>query len=623
MKRVLSVACAATIAIVTPDIANAQSFGNYYSFGDSLSDNGRTLRETGHDPTISVGTMFGGPGFYEEGRWSNKLNFTEILPRLVGASYTADHGFAIGGSRSVHLPPNPNLSPNFAWGLPDQIDQFEARFGRFGSHDLINLWIGYNDLSGIPAAATPAQANAAITTIVGNTTNSLERMASLGGRQFVVFNQHTYRPLFGGSANAAALNGMLLDALTPLSASGLNIHYFDINALVERLRADPAAYGFLPNAGTVSCNMDPACAANGYTTGLENQYIFPEGIHLTGRANAIVAEFLANQLNAPFTMPIQADIAQSAALSLVGSLQGRLDARRNIGFGTTPSGPAFPESASPWTVFAMGTYARPSETQFATASRDESLGAGTIGVEYRWGRNLLAGGAFTYAGSDADLALQNTHTSLESYQFSGFAAANYANWFADLTLSYGVNDYDTERDTAGVGSLGTRLTASPNGDHFVVAPRIGYLFDTPMLRLGPIAGLTYGHVSIDGYTESGDPLLTQAVGEQTLEGWVASLGLQFRLPAGLAPGFTPFFNLTAEHEFGGNARFITTAQTYALNLPIVTELPDSYSDTYGKAAGGVLIDLGTGFSANINAESTFARDGGNVFAITAGINVGL
>src|SRR6202035_5996697 len=106
-------------------------------------------------------------------------------------------------------------------------------------------------------------------------------------------------------------------------------------------------------------------------------------------------------------------------------------------------------------------------------------------------------------------------------------------------------------------------------------------------------GLTYSKVWIDSYTESGDPLLTQAVAKQNLDGWTASAGVQFRLPTTNAlSGFNPFFNLTAEQDFGGNARVITTAQTYALGLPITTVVGNGHSQTYGKAAGGAIIDLG-------------------------------
>lgn len=613
------------IGLLAAGTAQAQVpyFGSYYAFGDSLSDNGRVLRETGINPTVAVENLvFGSSGIYANGRWSNGLNYTEIVPALVGAAYAPSNGFAVGGAQSIHQAPTPpgpfSLSPAFAWGLPDQIDTFAARVGRFAPNDLINIWIGQNDP--VPAATQQA----AVAGIIGNITNSISRLASLGGRQFIVFSEETYTTT-GTNVGNVAINNQLPGALAALSASGLNIHYFDVDALLTRVRANPTAYGFAPNAGTVNCNEVPACALNGATTGLENQYISPEGIHLTGAMNMIVANFLANQLNAPLTMSVQADMAQSSGTVFANSLLGRLDAYRYQNASASPSNayamynkelPKQPvDPYGPWSIFAMGTYAQANQNAgFGTAGYNNDVGAGTVGFDYKRNPNLLLGGAFSYSDATTNLALENTKTELKSYQFAGFASATYANWFSDVVISYGLNDYQINR--AGVGS---GITASPDGNNFVATGKAGYLFDTAMLRLGPIVGFAYSKVWIDAYTEIGDPLLTQAVRSQNLEGWTGSAGVQFRLPNTIAlKGFNPYLNLTAEQDFGGNVRIITTAQTYALNLPITTQAGDGQSYTYGKVAGGTTIDLGGRFSAMINAETTFARGGGNLAAVTVG-----
>lgn len=630
----VTIVASATLLATGAARAQVQYFGQYYGFGDSLTDNGRVLRETGYNPSAVVGPLlFGAPGIYQNGQWSNLSGFFNLVPAKIGVASMPQNDFAVGGAQSVHQDPFALLSPTFSWGLPDQINTFAARVGRFAPNDLINVWIGYNDLSGIPAGATQAVKLAAVQGIINNTTDAISRLASLGGRQFVVFDQETFRA--NNADSAAAMNSMLQGALAPLSASGLNIHYFDVDQLANRLRANPTAYGFAANAGTVSCAQVPACALNGYTTGLENQYISPEGIHFTGAVNAIIANFLANQLNAPFTMPVQADMAQEAAVGFSNSLLARLDAYHYSSSAASPSNAyamyakttpkQSPDSFGPWSIFAMGTYVHANEKdQLGAAGFNNDLGAGTVGIEYKWSRNLLLGGAFSYSDATATLSLQNTQTQLKSYQFAGFASSNYANWFGDLVMSYGLNNYKVNRDSAGLGSIGSTLSASPNGNNFVVASKAGYLFDTAVARLGPIGGLTYSKVWIDAYTENGDPLLTQAVASQSVNGWTASAGIQFRLPtANLPRQFNPFFNLTAEQDFGGNARVITTAQTYALGLPITTQVGTGRSLTYGKAAGGAVIDLGGRFSANINAESTFAHQNGNIFAVTAGITARL
>jgi outer membrane lipase/esterase len=270
-----------------------------------------------------------------------------------------------------------------------------------------------------------------------------------------------------------------------------------------------------------------------------------------------------------------------------------------------------------WTIFAMGTYAHGNQTdRLGAAGYDDNTGAGTVGFDYKWSRNLLLGGAFSYSDNTSNINLGgNTRTEVKSYQFAGFASWNYANWFSDLVVSSGLNNYNISRP----GLIGN-LTATPSGSDFVAAWKAGYLFETPVVRLGPIGGLTYSKVWIDAYNENGDPLLTQAVSKQDLEGLTGSAGVQFRLPTAVVSRFNPFLNLTVEHDFIGDARVITTAQTYALGLPIATQVTEGHSQTYGKVAAGTNVDLGGRFSATINAESTFARQGGNLMAVTAGLN---
>jgi outer membrane lipase/esterase len=217
MKNVIHLMIVAG-ALLAAGTAKAQVqvpyFGQYYGFGDSLTDNGRVLRETGYNPSAVVGPLlFGGPGFYENGQWSNLPGFFELVPAKIGVPYVPQNDFAVGGAASVHQAPNALLSPLFSWGLPDQIDTFVARGGHFAPNDLINLWIGTNDLGGISPAATSAAKLTAVQGIINNTTDAVSKLASLGASVYRFqfgdlsrnkFRQRSYNefPLTGGSGAA-------------------------------------------------------------------------------------------------------------------------------------------------------------------------------------------------------------------------------------------------------------------------------------------------------------------------------------------------------------------------------------------------------------------------------------
>ena len=179
-------------SLIVASGAQAQQsyYARYFDFGDSLSDTGRVLRETGYNAPKALAPSVGGPGIYSPtaGVWSNEPNFLQVLPGLVGVPYDPANHFAVGGAISGNQPANAATSPAFPYGFPNQIDQFIARGGSFTSRDVTNVWFGYNDISRLPVNGTVAQITNGINTIQSNTVEDISRLSALGGHNFVVFN---------------------------------------------------------------------------------------------------------------------------------------------------------------------------------------------------------------------------------------------------------------------------------------------------------------------------------------------------------------------------------------------------------------------------------------------------
>jgi uncharacterized protein YhjY with autotransporter beta-barrel domain len=155
-----------------------------------------------------------------------------------------------------------------------------------------------------------------------------------------------------------------------------------------------------------------------------------------------------------------------------------------------------------------------------------------------------------------------------------------------------------------------------------VAGKAGYLFDAGPLRAGPIAGLSFADAQIAGYTETGDILLTNMVNRQTLDNLTGSAGVQLRSPFFIAHGlYSPFVNVTAEHDFVGSSRTLITTQVTTPLLPVLTPI-DGRSQTYGKVAAGFAAQITDKVSATVNGVSTFARSDGNDFGVSGGLKVG-
>ena len=108
------------------------------------------------------------------------------------------------------------------------------------------------------------------------------------------------------------------------------------------------------------------------------------------------------------------------------------------------------------------------------------------------------------------------------------------------------------------------VTSNPDGNTFLAGGKFGYLFDAWKSQVGPIGGLTYARARVNGYTESGDPVLTLNVGPQTAEALLASAGVQFRVPF-MVNGrvINPYLNLTAEEDLIGSGGIIQFGATSA------------------------------------------------------------
>jgi outer membrane autotransporter protein len=135
------------------------------------------------------------------------------------------------------------------------------------------------------------------------------------------------------------------------------------------------------------------------------------------------------------------------------------------------------------------------------------------------------------------------------------------------------------------------------------------------LSIGPIAALDYAHAKVDGYSEAGDPALTLNVGSQSYSSLTGQIGLEARASVG---GFSPFLAATVEHEFTGDDRLITFAQTTS---PAIVNSWNVTRDkeTYGRLSGGLRASLGGMLSLDANVSSTIGRDGGQELGAQIGV----
>jgi len=609
-------ACAAVLPMA--DEARAQTvFTTIQAFGDSYADTGNLFKIIG----------IPNPPTYPTGRFSGGTNFVDTTSALLGIP---QNNFAIGGAKT-------GTTNTVAPGLPgftQEWVQFVGSGMKIAPSDLVEISIGGNDarayyqgggtLAGVPAAATVSatQALAGINALVGVGAKTIVFTTGDVGQ----LPEATGNPnAFIGSAYSQNYNAQMQVALAAIARSGVRVELIDVSLLGNLIKANPGLYG-LTSAG--SCPL--ACIGN---PALQNQFLFYfDQLHLTSHGFAIMGQYIVNRLNAPLTFAPQGDLAMNSAMGFASTLFGKLDMFRET-YGFVPSAmnayAAYtkapylkappPPPVNPWSFFmqANGGISDRQSTVAANGFNLESVG-GTIGTEYRINNNAFVGGAFDYSNPKARLFNNAGTTDVNSYQFGIYGAWADAHFFAQGLATFGWQNFRNTRP----GVVDT-ITSNPDGTTFLAGGKVGYLFDAGKVQAGPIGGLIYGRARVNGYTESGDPVLTLTVGSQTAEALVASAGVQFRAPFAVNGRIiSPYLNLTAEDDLIGNGRIIQFGATSAPLIINNWAIPNGTSQhVYGRVAGGVVAPVTNNVALTMNLSRTLGHQGGDDFYGTGGLKI--
>ncbi|HEV2817858.1 MAG TPA: autotransporter domain-containing protein [Allosphingosinicella sp.] len=614
LSRSLCAAAVSLAALAAATPASAQRVTRIVAFGDSYADDGNLFQLLGIPR----------PAVYANGRFSNGSNFVDTMSLLLNAPVD---NFAIGGAFTG----NGNINGP---GIPGFVTEYQsflagggpAAFprvsGTFGPTDLVVVSIGGNDARAYerslglnPSAAqiagliagVPAQASQRVT----EATAGLNALVAAGARNITFLAGDVGRlpevaglPVAAvGTAYATAFNTGMQAPLASLANQGVIVNYLDLNLIGDRVQQNLAAFG-LQSAG--------ACPIACVTTNPEllDRYLFyVDQVHLTSAGFAIVGRYAVRQLEAPLHLQAQGDVGLQAASAFGSTLLGRLDLSA-ARFGET-GGSGF------YLAVNSASVSRPDTLQSLSYALD-STGL-TGGFDYDLGGGAIVGGAINYTRGEADM-----NSGSGRAKATGWQAGIYAGWagggaFVEGYAGLGWFDYSTRR-TAVIDDIHGRT----DGNAVTAGGRAGYLFDLGRARVGPIVGLRYARVELDGFTETGDPVLTLNVQGQETDSLVGSAGIEARAALEIGGGAVrPYFQAAVEREFAGDARTVRYALTAAPTIVNQWVLPDRPDDVYGRLTAGADFDITGAISLQVNATASIGQDLGNDVGGFVGLRVGM
>ncbi len=310
MKKQLLAAGCILFSVTSPlkvMAADLSSFSQLYVFGDSLSDTGNTFTFTGGQipaPTVSGSNR---PAYFP-GRFSNGPNWVDYFGSQIGKQgltpiplvplvanpnpkIASKQGvnFAFGGAQTGKSSDFPGLQNNIP-GVLGQVDLFTSLNQTFpaDANALYTIFAGGNDyLSG----------QTDVNQVVKNLSTSITNLAQGNAKNFLVFNQADLGDSPFGRALGFPLqlnelvtqhNKLLASSLENLRTTipGINIFSVDTNALFKTIASDPAKFGFK--------DATNPCIKGNFQKVLSicdnpNDFVFFDDIHLSSRANSILA----------------------------------------------------------------------------------------------------------------------------------------------------------------------------------------------------------------------------------------------------------------------------------------------------------------------------------------------
>jgi outer membrane lipase/esterase len=654
--RIRSVLYAAAALLCAVQVSNAQSFSNFFAFGDSTVDSGwwkaalpgNATGNAAKDAAIAASIAAGGTGAPVGAGY---LMNSQILASYFGlsavpANQPGGTNYAISGALTAadaftssmgNANPNPNLPSTV-----QQIANYLAGVGGVANpNGLYLISSGGNDLK--IAGATQADMAGQASLLAAE----IKKLQAAGANYIVVDDSHS----------TSALSLYYTQQLwSDLAARGVNFIPADIRGMVSAVKSNPTMFGFtattvLPGtngAGNVSsaCTNTVAGTSTGWsqwcvnTTTASSTYaylrsanaqqtsFYADDEHFSAAGQKIEADYTYSLIVAPSEISFLAEAPLKIRAGVVNSIWNQI-----------PLSQGQPGSFHGWATGDVSSLRLNNNSNGFPDDPGTPVNV-TAGFDYRLTREWLIGAAFSLGTTTQTFSLGG------DFKENEFAASLYSAyrdepyWF-NAAVTWGTLHYDVNRQVP-IGISVQSNTGSTSGSDISFATELGYDFRTAIgsarvtgmpvkaptaqlyLTHGPVLGVILQRVHVNGYTETDQfasigGFTALSFGDQTRNSAVSELGYQASLDLGK---WQPFAKVAWNHEWASLDRSVTASLTSTVapsySMPAVILGRD-----WGTETVGARLKLSAGTTGYIAFISELAQKSTTIYGGQIGINVAL
>ena len=296
------------VAFFISSASHASGVNHLVVFGDSLTDNGNLLAQTGG--------VFPTSPIYWQGRQTNGMVWAETLAMDIGASLS---NFAIVGAQTGTTNVWDGQLPGTPFGgLQNQIAAYTG--GTMDPAAMHVVWAGSNNFLSIPSDPTVA-----ITEAVTDIVTAVGTLVGSGMTNVWVFNLPDFgltpRLIDAGLAaqGTALTNGFNAALVAGLTTAGLSeIPIFDVTGLMRDIIANPGGYGLTNVTEACIDPFNPNAPGSCITDWMldSDEYMFWDDVHPTRAVHGIFADEIRHVAWVP--IPAAMWLFGSGLLGLIG-----------------------------------------------------------------------------------------------------------------------------------------------------------------------------------------------------------------------------------------------------------------------------------------------------------------
>ena len=573
------------ISLSIAGIAHAELYSGVTFFGDSLTDGGYFSPITQGTPPLGLGLNESGqfttnPDNTWATSFAEQLGTTSVANTVGGAQI--GNNYAIGGARAGVDIVNTDFGTNIpVASVNTQVNGYLTN-KKVDPNGMYVVWGGANDL--LAAATNPATAINTVSSAAGSQIAAIKALKDNGANYILVPNI----PDIGLTPTAIAAGAGFQSSGTMLAnlynqtmysgavATGANIIPLDTFSLLQQVAANPNAYGFT-NVTQAACTTASSltCGSNDLVTPDANEsYFFADGIHPSGRAHQMIADYANAVVTAPSLIGVLPHIATTAGLATNERLQSHINQIQSS------------DQKPARNLWATGEFENQDIAGFEGDSNTQVL----LGVDFAHPNSANAVTGLYGNITQKEFENSGVRTGLSNIELEEVGFGVYhSNTFDRLggvqlngAVGFGNMDIDVTRAVT-LGGNRQEFKSNADGKRYYANIQAGYPMQVSSIAITPYIGATASRVRLDALKEQEMSGIAMQFDEQKYTTTYGKLGVKAN--HNLVDTLNVFGDIHYQKQLSDNREAASARLNTIANISFDTPIVETDDDNFGMTLG--------------------------------------